>query len=166
MGQQTSFGSIFRHATLLSVLWALTGATTLHAQVPSKPPKVEVDKDELVITFAESEGMSLKDFIKWAELFTVPKKTFYFSEQELTTAADAKVQFLGTLRIKQVNFFSFFQTILYMKQFACVVRDLKDSDMVQIIAMNGPLRGEIANAAKLVKPEDIVNYANQPASRS
>jgi len=116
--------------------------------------------DFLVMTFTEgTDGMPLRDFIKLAN--TVSKKVFIFSEQELTTAQDNKVSFLGSVRIRQADFFGFVQTILYIKGFACVLRDLKDSEVVQVVGMNGPGRAEITNAAKLVKPEEVPLYANQ-----
>lgn len=124
-----------------------------------KGAQIKIDGDYMVITFAESDGMSLRDFIKLAN--TVGDKVFIFSETELQSAQDNKVSFLGSLRIRKDNFFGFVQTILYIKGFAIVLRDLKDSEIVQVVGQNGPGRAEITNAAKLVKPEEVPLFANQ-----
>lgn len=116
-------------------------------------------EEYLVISVNEADGLPLKDFVKMAEGIT--GRVFTFNEAELSQDPNSKVAFIGTMRIKKANFFSFFQTMLYIKGFACVPRGERDTEIVEIVFSNGPRRTEIQTAARYVAPEEIVQYANQ-----
>ncbi len=130
-------------------------------QGPGQGKKVDVktEGEWIYISINEAEGLSLQDFIKTAEAIT--GKVFVYNKQELSSAPDPTVTYLGTLKIRKTAFFAFFQTMLYIKGFACLLRDLKDSEIVQIVNMNGTQRTEISNSAKYVPPDEIPNYASQ-----
>lgn len=128
---------------------------------PRPPVKVTLDQGKGLITLAvdETQGVPLKMLIKIAQEYT--GKVFTFDENDLQNPETNRVNFIGSMTIKKENFFSFFQTVLYMKDFACVVRGEGDTEIVQIIFIRGPKRPEIQTGARLVLPEDLEKYKNQ-----
>ncbi|MHC4515754.1 MAG: secretin N-terminal domain-containing protein [Planctomycetota bacterium] len=142
------------------VLALLLAAASLSAQVeePKPPWRISTEGDYIVIAVDENKGMAIKDFIKVAQVYT--NKVYTFDESDFQNP-DNKINFIGSMKIKKDNFFSFFQTVMYMKDFACVLRGDSDTEMVQIIFIRGPKRPEIATGARLVMPEDLDQYKNQ-----
>ena len=154
--------SVHTSRVLVLPLAAVALAAALVAQ-PEKPYKVDIEGDYIVLSVDENAGIPIKDFIKITENIT--KKTYTYDNNDFQNP-DNKIHFIGSMRIKKSNFFSFFQTVLYMKDFACVLRGEADTEMVQIIFMRGPKRPEITTGARLVLPEDLEQYKNQTLSSS
>ncbi|MBL9076055.1 MAG: hypothetical protein JNL08_01045 [Planctomycetes bacterium] len=158
-------------------LWALTAALApLAAQGGGTPPptppqgptpRMEVDAatDTIAFSMNENNGMELTEFIKWAQ--EVTGRAFTFNQQELQTAGQGAgtVSFLGTLRIKRErfkeDFYSFFQTMLYIKGFAVVPRGEGDLEMLEIVSMSGPRNREVTNGARYVLPDELHLYRNR-----
>lgn len=131
-------------------------------------PRLQVDDASNTISFSmnESNGMEMLEFIKWAQEIT--GRTFIMpSEADLNNAGPGggRVSFLGTLRMKRdrfrEDFFSFFQTMLYIRGFSVVPRGEGAMEMLEIIAQAGTRQREISNAARYVPPDEIANYRNQ-----
>ena len=99
---------------------------------------MEVDGDTIVVSMSESSGLELPEFVKWAQVVT--KRVFTFNENEMMNQAQggSRVTFLGSLRFKRAtfdkDFFSFFQTMLYIKGFAIVPRGEGDLEILEIIS--------------------------------
>ena len=127
--------------------------------------KIDEDGDTMAFAMNESNGMGLPEFIKWAQLVT--GKRFTFNPQELTSGSTAgsTVSFLGTFRIKkdrfQEDFYSFFQTMLYIKGYAVVPRGEGDLELLEIVMMTGTRGREVTNGARYVTPDELVNYRYQ-----
>ncbi|MCA8967875.1 MAG: hypothetical protein KDC48_23545, partial [Planctomycetes bacterium] len=87
--------------------------------------------------------------------------------QELLQGGQAgqKVNFLGTLRFKRArfeeDFFSFFQTMLYIKGFAIVPRGEGPLEILEVVYGGGPRQREITNGSRYVTPDDLPSYRNQ-----
>jgi general secretion pathway protein D len=134
-------------------------------QDPGTKPRMEVDGEYIAFSMNETNGMELPEFIKWAQ--EVTERAFTFSDQELQNSGQggARVSFLGTLRIKRErfkdDFFSFFQTMLYIKGFAVLPRGEGSLEILEIVSMNGPRNREITNGAKYVTPDELPTYRNQ-----
>ena len=170
-------GVLGRLATVLAaslVLLAPAGAqvptpgeNTGQGQDPGALPRMQVDEanDTIVISMSETNGLELPEFVKWAQELT--KRAFTFNEQEMINSAQggSRVTFLGTLPFKRAtfkeDFFSFFQTMLYIKGFAIVPRGEGDLEILEIISTNGPRVREVTNGAKYVTPEELPSYRNQ-----
>ena len=126
---------------------------------------VDAATDTVAFSMNETNGMELPEFIKWA--CEVTGRNFTFSEQELqnTGQGGGRVSFLGTLRIKRErfkeDFYSFFQTMLYIKGFAVLPRGEGALELMEIVSMNGPRNREITNGARYVTPDAIEEYRNQ-----
>jgi len=134
---------------------------------PPPTPRMVVDEDTDTIAFSmnETNGMELTHFVKWAQ--EVTGKRFTFNPQELTggSSAGSTISFLGTFRIKrdrfQEDFFSFFQTMLYIKGYAIVPRGDGDLELLEIVMMTGTRGREVTNGAQYVSPDDLQQYRFQ-----
>ncbi len=127
-------------------------------------PLMREEGDYIAFSFNETQGMEMPEFIKWTERTT--GKRFVFNETELAAVGTgSRISFIGTLRLKKDrfrdDFFSFFQTMLYIKGFALVPRGEGDLELLEIVNMGGPRGREITNGARYVKPEDLRQYASQ-----
>jgi general secretion pathway protein D len=128
--------------------------------VPAGGVTIRTEGEYLILGVNENDGLPLKAFIKLAG--TITGKVFTYTEQELQTAgADAKITFINTKRLKKVNFFPFFQTMLYIKGLACIVRGDEDTEIIEIVSLQGPKRGELASSARFVPADELAQYANQ-----
>ena len=130
-------------------------------------PRMVVDEESDTIAFSmnESNGMELPEFVKWAQ--EVTGKRFTYNAQQLTSGSTtgSTVSFLGTFRIKrsrfQQDFYSFFQTMLYIKGFAVVPRGEGDLELLEIIQMTGTRGREVTNGARYVSPDLLKDYRFQ-----
>jgi len=136
------------------------------AQNPQGGPALVVDGDTIAFSMNETNGMELTEFIKWAQ--EVTKKRFTFNATDLTTGTQggsSTVSFLGTFRIKRdrfaEDFFSFFQTMLYIKGLAVVPRGAGELEILEIVSMVGARGREVTNGAIYVTPDKVPEYRNQ-----
>jgi general secretion pathway protein D len=135
-------------------------------QNPQGGPALVVDGDTIAFSMNETNGMELTEFIKWAQ--EVTKKRFTFNATDLTTGTQggsSTVSFLGTFRIKRdrfaEDFFSFFQTMLYIKGLAVVPRGAGELEILEIVSMVGARGREVTNGAIYVTPDKVPEYRNQ-----
>ncbi|MBK8976845.1 MAG: hypothetical protein IPM29_13080 [Planctomycetes bacterium] len=144
-------------ALLLSVLAPLAA---LPAQGEETQPNVRltIENDTIVMSINEATGLEIKEFIKLTERVT--GKVITFTESELQ-AQNSKVNFVGTVRLQREEFFSFFQTMLYIQGFACVLRGGGGTEITEVVSMQGPKRTEIASSARYVPIEQLADFATQ-----
>lgn len=172
------------HPAIALALTMLLGTASLSAQAPTQPaqptqppgnqppaaqdpvtPRLVIEGDSIIISMSETNGLELADFIKWAQELT--DRRFTFSDQELANTGQGgnRVTFLGRLPFKKdrfkIDFFAFFQTMLYIKGFAVVPRGSGEQEILEIVAMNGPRQKEVANGSRYVTPEELPDYRNQ-----
>ncbi|MFT7535787.1 MAG: type II secretory pathway component GspD/PulD (secretin) [Hyphomicrobiaceae bacterium] len=134
---------------------------------PVTKPTLVLDEDSNTVSFsmADRRGMPLMDFIKWVQ--EVSGKRFTYNAQELSagSSAGAGVNFIGTVRIKQnrfqKDFYSFFQTMLYIKGFAIIPRGEGDLELLEIVMMTGTRGREVSNSARYVAIENLDDYRHQ-----
>lgn len=114
-----------------------------------------------MLTFNELTGLPIKDFIKMAEQVT--GRNFIYNDTEISQGDpnQNKINFVGAKRILKEEFFAFFQTLLYVKNLACVVRGKGNTEIIEIINLNGAKRAEAAAGAAYVPPEQLADYAAQ-----
>ena len=153
--------------TAALALLALTPAARSQGEQDPVKPVMEVDEatDTIAFSMNESNGMPLVEFVKWAQ--EVTGKRFTYAAQELANGSSQgnTISFLGTFRIKrdrfQEDFFSFFQTMLYIKGFAVVPSGDGDLEMLEIVMMQGQRAREVTNGARYVTPDELVDYRFQ-----
>jgi len=98
-----------------------------------RPLDVIADDDDLVVAINEPHGIPVEDFIKLGQMIT--GKTFTYSKADV--GPDHRISFVGSKRVKKENFFSFFQTILYLHGLATVIHGEGDAEVIEIIRLTG-----------------------------
>jgi len=138
---------------------------TAQDEAPARP-KIFAEEGKGTVSFSMGkEPMQLVDFVKWAQEMT--GKRFTYNAQELVAGANGGngVHFLGTFTFKRdefkEDFFSFFQTMLYIKGFALVPRGTGDLELLEIVMMTGTRGREVSSGARYVAPESIADYRHQ-----
>ena len=124
-------GPLYHHAMRplgLALLCALLLTSDLSSQ--EAPYTVDVRDGVITISVPDGGGIPMKDFVKIAQRVT--GKLFTFTPQELEGVS---VRFIGTARVAQARFFGFFQTMAYIKGFACVLRGEGGHEVVELIKM-------------------------------
>ncbi|MEE2887309.1 MAG: secretin N-terminal domain-containing protein [Planctomycetota bacterium] len=145
-------------AGLLTSACGLFLSLGLVAQDPvTKSYSLDVQGDNIIISLNENQGLPLFDFIKIAEQIT--KKTFTYTKDEIDQSQP--IHFVGPMRSTRDNFFGFFQTVLYIKGFACSIRGEGQSELINIINMRGQQRSEMNAGARHVPSDELENYKNQ-----
>ena len=132
---------------------------------PQTKPRLTDEGDYMAFAMNEADGMDLIEFVKWAQ--EVTGKRFTFNPQELTSGSSAgsKISFLGTFKIRKdrfaEDFYSFFQTMLYIKGFAVVPRGEGDLELLEIVMMSGARGREVTNGSRYVPPDELAEYRYQ-----
>lgn len=150
-----------RLAAALLVLTAAAAPAAAQPDTPQPPQWFRIEGDHIVLALSERDGLPVKDFIKIAQQVT--GRTFIFNETEIQQGDpnQNKINFIGTQRVRREEFFAFFQTLLYVKNLACVVRGKGATEIVEIINLNGPKRQEAASGAAYIPPERLADYGAQ-----
>ncbi len=112
----------------LALLCAFLPVSGLASQ--EAPYTVDVRDGVITISVPDSGGLPMKDFVKIAQRVT--GKLFTFTPQEVEGVS---VRFIGTARVSQARFFGSFQTMAYIKGFACVLRGEGSHEVVELIKM-------------------------------
>jgi general secretion pathway protein D len=142
--------------------WLVAGllAAGLAAQEPRPAFRIEPEGTKLKISIDENQGLPLVEFIKLAQSLT--GKVFTYSDQEMQQGVpESNIRFLGTKTVERDNFFAFFQTMLYIKGFATLLRGDGDTEIVEIVNMTGQKRTDVESAARYVPSDEVHRYANQ-----
>ncbi|MFT4515710.1 MAG: hypothetical protein ACI91B_004429, partial [Planctomycetota bacterium] len=130
-------------------------------------PTVEIDEanDRVLFSLDSELGMPLIDFVKWTQELTGKRFTYNAMELGSGTSPGSRITFIGKLSMKrdrlQQDFFSFFQTMLYIKGFAIVPRGEGDLELLEIVMMTGTRGREVSNSARYVAPDKLVHYRFQ-----
>ncbi|MFK7739678.1 MAG: secretin N-terminal domain-containing protein [Planctomycetota bacterium] len=139
------------------------GQATGNGQGGSDTPRMNVGEDTITFSMNESNGMELPQFVKWASELT--KKRFVYNPTDLTSGQSGPVSFLGTFTFQKESFdrdfFSFFQTMLYIKGYAIVPRGAGNLELLEIVNMTGTRGRETQTGARYVPPDQVVEYRYQ-----
>ena len=128
MGSQTDVKETLHRAGKTALLTALLGLwavapSQVAAQVPEGTDpgiaELTIENGRISLSVNEATGVSLKDFIKLTEKIT--GKVITFSETDFQQP-NLSINFYGTVNVSREQFFGFFQTMLYMRGFAVVIR--------------------------------------------
>ncbi|MFT7676505.1 MAG: general secretion pathway protein D [Planctomycetota bacterium] len=152
---------------------ALLLAPAVHPTAPARqdteqPPAIQVQGDNYILNFADvtrggdEGGMSLAAFV--AACQQVTKHNFHYSEETASFLDKQKVRLLGTKVIPKDKFYSFFQIIMIMNQFVCTEIGPKGISVIQIDNLNTGNRTTLRSNSVLVDPENLQEYAAQPAT--
>ena len=134
---------------------------------PVAEPVVAIDEanDRVLFSFDSDLGMPLIDFVKWTQELTGKRFTYNAMELGAGTPSGGRIHFIGELSIARdrfrQDFFSFFQTMLYIKGFAIVPRGEGHLELLEIVMMTGTRGREISNSARYVAPDELTAYRFQ-----
>lgn len=122
-------------------------------------------EDTYVLNFAQGEdddGMSLYQFARACE--EVTGRQFTWTPDTETLLKNNRVRLIGSKRIKQDQFYSFFQVMMIISDFVCTEVGEADIAVTKIESLQGQGRNTLRAGAIYVEPEDLKQYANQPAT--
>ncbi|MGE0141728.1 MAG: secretin N-terminal domain-containing protein [Planctomycetota bacterium] len=143
----------------LALLVAVAGATaTAQDQQPGGVTLEVADDGMVTLAVNENTGVPIKDFIKLT--MKVTGRTFVINDAEFQTPGQ-NINFVGPYRLRRDDFYNFFQTMLFIRGFACVPRRTGENEIVEIVSLAGTRRNEIAASARYVPFEELEQYASQ-----
>lgn len=155
-------------AAVLTLFCALAPAQEQPKGQPQGPPGptlLEQPGDIIAFSFNETQGMELLEFIKYTERITARRFVWQNDNELLVAGQGVRITYVGTILFRKSlfkdEFFSFFQTMLYIKGFALVPRGDGNLELLEIVLMTGPRGKEIQNGARYVTADEIKKYANQ-----
>lgn len=115
------------------------------------------------LTFDETEeGMTLEAFVKVCQENT--GINFTYSQDTVSLLKQTKVRMFGPKVIPKDEFYSFFQIIMIINRFVCTRIGPDNLSVVVVASLDSPARASIKQDAVYITPEEIPEYANQPAT--
>lgn len=129
-------------------------------------PPIQIEGEFYVINISEApeSALNLAQFVKLCQEAT--GLNFTYSQDTESQLQGRTVRLLGTKRIPREDFYSWFQIMLIIENFACVEIGPPHLSVVQIQSLESTsTRGTtIKTKARWVAPEDVIDYADQPAT--
>ena len=115
------------------------------------------------LTFDETEeGMTLEAFVKVCQENT--GINFTYSQDTVSLLKQTKVRMFGPKVIPKDEFYSFFQIIMIINRFVCTRIGPDNLSVVVVASLDSPARASIKQDAVYITPDQIPEYANQPAT--
>jgi general secretion pathway protein D len=129
-------------------------------------PPIQQDGDFYIVSFSEDEttGLSLLDFVKNCERAT--GLNFVVTKDTVQLLKTSNVRMYGTKRIRKADFYSFFQIVMFINDFACVevgpppLRVI----VIQSLAQGRGATTGISQKATYVAPDDLEDWKDRPAT--
>ena len=152
--------------TFLAALPLLAPAASLPAPAQDGgdvPLIQDIGNDNYLLTFDETtEGMTLEQFVKTCQQIT--NINFTYSTDTASMLQGTKVRMFGPKVIPKDDFYSFFQIIMIINKFVCTKIGPEDLSVVVVASLDSPQRATIKQDAIYITPEEIEEYADQPAT--
>ena len=152
--------------TFLAALPLLAPAASLPAPAQDGgdvPLIQDIGNDNYLLTFDETtEGMTLEQFVKTCQQIT--NINFTYSTDTASMLQGTKVRMFGPKVIPKDDFYSFFQIIMIINKFVCTKIGPADLSVVVVASLDSPQRATIKQDAIYITPEEIEEYADQPAT--
>ena len=145
-----------RHRLPGALLLALCAVAPLAGQ--ESGIQLTADGDKITLAVNETTGVPIKDFIKLAREIT--RRTFVINDTEFQQPG-MNVNFIGPYTLRRDEFYNFFQTMLYIRGFACVPRRTGENEIVEVVSLAGARRTEISASARYVPFEELESYSSQ-----
>lgn len=134
-----------------------------------KVPPIQDAGDFYILTFDETgdqaEGMTLEQFVKLCQELT--GRNFTYTKDTAAQLLSAKLRMFGPKRIPKADFYSFFQIMMIINDFVCIRIGPEHLSVVLIqslTAQGGRGGQQVRGDATYVQPEDIEQFASQPAT--
>ncbi|MEM7311426.1 MAG: secretin N-terminal domain-containing protein [Planctomycetota bacterium] len=130
-------------------------------------PTIQEDENNFIITVSESDQdrPTLEDFVNICQEAT--GRNFTYNDQTQSELKTKKLFMYGQKRIPKQDFYRFFQIMMFINDFVCVDVGPPHIAVTLIQSLTGAAatsgRG-IRQKAEYVLPEDLEDYADQPAT--
>jgi len=128
-------------------------------------PAVQEQGEFFILNFSEDpqETVSLEDFVKLCQQAT--GKNFTYSTETAGQLSQKKVRMFGTKRIPRDDFYQFFQIMMFINDFVTVEVGPRHLSVVVIQSLQGTgaQRNSVRQRTTYVLPEELEDYADQPA---
>ncbi len=125
--------------------------------------KIRLEGNTVVFSVDENTGVPFREFIKFAQKVT--QKTFVVDwENDPAQGVDnptSRIHMMGVYRIHKDDFYDFFQTMLYIKGWACVPRGSGAQQFIHIVYQTGGKQQEIKKGIRFVPPDEVEKYKDQ-----
>jgi len=151
--------------TLAALLVAASlGTSRPAAQEGESVPPIQVEGDVFILNFSEDAdaALNLEEFIALCQEAT--GLNFTYAEQTRTQLKSAKVFMHGPKRIPKEDFYAFFQIQMFINEFVCVEVGPPHISVILIQSMGGQRAGGLRQKAVQVGPDQLQDYADQPAT--
>ena len=130
-------------------------------------PPIQGDGDDYILTFSEDpqSALTLEDFVKTCQEAT--GLNFVVPPDSEGPLANGNVRMFGQKRIPKRDFYSFFQIIMFINDFACIEvgsGPLRVIVVQQLSSAQGRTGTNIKQRAEYVLPNDLASYADEPAT--
>ena len=151
----------------LLLLLATSALPALAFQDGQDVPPIQEEGEFYVINISEEADKTLKleQFVQLCQEAT--GFNFTYSDMTKQPLSERNVRLLGTKRIPKRDFYSWFEIMMVINNFACVEIGPPHLSVVEIQSLEasaGSRGGGIKANAKWVQPEDVDDYADRPAT--
>lgn len=107
-------------------------------------------------------GMTLARFVSACEEAT--HINFTYTDETANALETAKIRLLGVKEVPKEEFYSFFQIMMIINNFVCTRVGPEHLAVIQISSLKSNDRAQLKNDQIQVDPEDLEEYADQPAT--
>jgi len=155
-------------ATICALSAALLCATAqARNPVQQDPvPTIQDEGDFYVLNFSEApdERLTLEQFVKLCQEAT--GLNFTYNPDTQTRLEQGNVVMFGSKRVPKGDFYQFFQIQMFINDFVCVEVGPPHISVILIQSLQAGQRGgqNIKQKATYVQPEELEEYADQPAT--
>jgi len=143
---------------------AATGAPA--GQGAAKVPPIQDAGEYYILNFDETSGenaLTLEAFVKICQ--TVTGINFTYGQETGTQLKALKIRMFGTKRVPKADFYSFFQIMMVINDFVCSRIGPERIAVVLISSTQATGgKGNPKRDARQVMPEEVEQYADQPAT--
>ncbi|MDA1266107.1 MAG: hypothetical protein O2816_13585 [Planctomycetota bacterium] len=130
------------------------------------PPAIQELNGEYILNFVEPEGkddgMNLARLVKACQQVT--GIAFTYTDETHTFLASTTVRLIGTKTVPKEDFYNFFQILMVIHDFVCSEVGAKPISVIEITSLQTGQRSNLRNGAVFVEPEQLGEYAHQPAT--
>ena len=148
---------------LLSALPLLSAALLPPQNQEGEVPPIQDTGDSYILNFSESEeGMTLERFVAACQEST--GKNFTYTEDTSATLKNQKIRLYGVKEIPKEDFYNFFQIMMIINDYVCTKIGPDHLEVIMIQGLQTAARTNLRQDALFVLPEDLQDFADQPAT--
>lgn len=140
------------------------GAQGPNAAQDEDVPTIQRQGDLYILNFSESrdEAYDLEYFVKLCQQAT--GKNFTYLDDTQQKLKQSKIRMFGSKRIPVEDFYRFFQIMMFIHDFVAVEVGPTHLSVIVIQSLDQPQqRGTVRQKTTYVLPEELEDYADQPA---